>query len=93
MHQPQRCAVTARVLVVIGVGGRALVGEEVGGIEGRENGLERKRRLGQIKAIRKIVGWPVSVSQRGQLEISLDELQDAAEVMCDVRNVSSLGVR
>ena len=49
--------------------------------------------MGQVETIGKVVGWSVSVAERRQVESGLDELQDAAEIVRDVGDVSGLGVR
>ena len=72
------------ILVIIGVDGRTLVVEEVGGIEGRGNCLKRDGRLGEGETIRKVVGRSVGVAQRGQVESGLDEFEDASEIVRSV---------
>jgi hypothetical protein len=94
MDVPSKSPANMRMaLVIIGVGGRTLVVDEVRTIERRGNYLEGQGRLGEVEAIEKIVGWTVSIAERRQTECRLDELQDAAEVVCDVRNISGLGIR
>ena len=46
--------------------------------------MEGERTVGEVETIGKIVGCSVSVAERGQFECGLDELQDAAEVVCGV---------
>ena len=85
-------ATSARPLIIIGIDGRALIVDEVGGIEGRGNCPEGDRGLGKVETIGEVVGLGVRIAQRWQIEISLDEFQDAAEVMRGVRNIGGFGV-
>lgn len=82
----------ARTLIIIGVGGRTLVVDEVGSIEDCGNFLEGDGRLGKVETIGKVVGRSVGVAEGGQVESGLDEFEDAAEVVRGVRNVSGFGV-
>jgi hypothetical protein len=54
--------------------------------------MKLDRGLIKIEAIRQIVGRGVGVAERREPKILLNEFQDAAKVMCDVRDVGSLGV-
>lgn len=76
-----RIAQSERALVIIGVRGRTLVVDEVGGTECCRNDMEGEWSLGEVEAIGKVVGWNISVPQRRQLKCGLDELQDATEVV------------
>ena len=58
-------------LVVVGIGRRTLVVDEVRRVERSIDGLERKRSLSEVEAIRKIVGVSVGVVQRRQAKKSL----------------------
>ena len=46
----------------------------------------------RLKQSDKVVGRSVGVAERGQVESGLDEFEDAAEVVCGVRNVGGFGV-
>ncbi len=81
-----------QVLVIVGVGGRTLVVDEVGGIERCGNFLEGDGRLGEVETIGKVVRRSVGVAERRQVERGLDEFEDAAEVVRGMRNVSGFGV-
>src|SRR6266478_2024542 len=79
--------------VVVGVDGRASVGQEMRGFQWRCDELEGLPRLREIKTIGEVVCGSVREAERGQLEIGLDELEQAAEIVGDVRNVGALGER
>ena len=64
----------------------------MGSVECSGDFLEGDGRLGEVKTIGEVVGTSVGVSERGQIEVGLDEFEDAAEVVGDVRNVRGLGV-
>ncbi len=64
----------------------------MGGIERRGDCAEGEGYMGEVETIGKVVGWTVGVAERGQGESGFDEFEDAAEVVCGVRNVSGLGV-
>lgn len=83
---------SATCSVIIGIGARPLVVEEVGRIERRRNRVEGERRLREVETIRQIIGRSVRVAERWEVERRLDEFQDAAEVMGDVRDVRGLRV-
>src|ERR1700676_140915 len=80
-------------LVVIRVGGRPLVVDEVSRLERSGDCVEGDGRMGKVETIGKVVRWSVRVPERGQVVSSLDEFEDAAKVVCGVRNVSGLGIR
>src|SRR5271167_535566 len=80
-------------LVIVGVGRRALVVDEEGGLERRRDGVEVDRGMGKVETIGKVVGWAIRVPERGQVVGGLDEFQNASKVVRCVRNVSSLRVR
>src|SRR5208283_305823 len=79
-------------LVIIGVGRRPPVIDEVSRIERRGNHLELEGRLGEVEAIGKVVGREIGVAERWKPECRLDEFQDAAEIMRYVGDVGGLGV-
>ena len=83
---------SARVLVIVGVGGRTRVIDEVGGIEGSRNSLEDNGRMGKVETIGKIVRRSIRIAERGQVERGLNEFEDAAEVVRSMRNVSGFSV-
>lgn len=78
--------------VVVGIGARSPVIEEVGGIERRIDGLEGDRSLVEVETIGKVVGGSVGIAQRRQGESLFDEFEDAAEIVGNVRDVASFGV-
>src|SRR5208282_5277340 len=80
-------------LIIVRVGGRTLVVDEVGGFACCGNYVESDGRMGEAETIGKVVGWIIGVVERGQVKSGLDEFEDAAEVVRGVRNVSGLGVR
>jgi hypothetical protein len=81
-----------RTLVIVRVPASTLVVDEEGSNAHRGNLFKGERCLGKIEAIRKIVGRPVRVAERRQIEIRFDEFQYASEVVCDVRNVRAFRV-
>ena len=65
--------------------------EEIVGVVGCGNRTEAVR-LGKVKTVGKIVGARVRESERAEVELLLDEFQNAAEIMVDVRNIMLLRV-
>lgn len=81
-----------RLLVVVGVEGGGFVGEEMGGVELGLYELERAGRLGEVETVGEVVGEGVGVAEGAQIVLRFDELQQAAEIVGDMRNVGALGV-
>jgi len=81
------------MLVIVGVGRGTLVVDEEGGLQRCGDRMEGDGRMGEVETIGKVVSRSVRVPQRRQVVSGLDEFEDAAKVVCGVRNVSSLGVR
>ena len=80
----QRRAATLRLeraLLIIGVGRRPLVVQEVSCTELRGNRLELNRRVSEVETIGQVVCWPVRVSERRKTESSLDVFKDTAEIV------------
>jgi len=59
----------------------------------RRDLLKLKGSLVEVETIREIVCVGISEAERGEVEDLLDKIQDASEVVCDVRDIPSLGVR
>ena len=59
---------SATCSVIIGIGPRPLVVEEVGRIERRRNRVEGERRLREVETIRQIIGRSVRIAERRQVE-------------------------
>src|ERR1700737_5262413 len=78
--------------IVVGIGTRAIVIEGVGGVKWRTDGLERDRNLAEVEAVEKIVSGSVGITQRRQAVGFLDEFEDAAKIMGDMRDVAGFGV-
>src|SRR5215472_11523271 len=62
-------------------------------VERRADADERLRRLGEIEAIAEIVGAAVAVVEARYAEILFGEMENAAELMLDVRDVTVPCVR
>src|SRR5260370_24329553 len=78
--------------VVVGIGTRSPVIEEVGGIKRRIDGSEGDRSLVEVETIGKVVSRGVGIAQRRQGESLFDEFEDAAEIVGNVGDVSSFVV-
>ena len=63
---------------------RPFVAKEIFRVENRRNRIENRRQLRQIEIVRKVVGARVRIAKRRQIENSIDQLQDTAEI---VRNI------
>jgi len=70
--------------VVVGIGTRSPVIEEVGGIKRRIDGSEGDRSLVEVETIGKVVSRGVGIAQRRQGESLFDEFEDAAEIVGNV---------
>lgn len=78
--------------VVVGVEGGGFVGEEMEGVEFRLHELELAGSLGEVETIGEVVGERVSIAEGTQIELRLDELQQAAVIVGDMGDVGALGV-
>src|SRR5258708_20559545 len=65
--------------VVVGIGTRSPVIEEVGGIKRRIDGSEGDRSLVEVETIGKVVGRGVGIPRRSHGENLFDEFKEAAE--------------
>lgn len=64
----------------------------MGGVEFGLDELERARGLGEVETVGEVVGEGVSITEGAQIVLRLDELEQAAEIVGDMRGVSALGV-
>src|SRR5580693_7105 len=93
LHEGQESAQkSCTPLVIIRVRMRPLGVEEVSGAERRGNCLEGKGRLGEVETIGKIVSRNVGVAERRQVKSLFNVFQNAAKVVCGMRNIGRLGV-
>ena len=67
--------------------------EEMARVERRDDGVKGEGHLVVVETVRQIIGIGIRVAERGQIVSGLNEFENAAKVVCGVRNVSSLGVR
>src|SRR5208337_2052869 len=75
-------------LIIIRVGGRTPVVDEIVRTEWGLNLLEFMAMTLEVEAVGKIIGVSVGIAQRRQLVILFDEPQDAAKVMGHVRDIA-----
>ena len=68
-----RCGINHRDLVVIGIDWRSLVADEVASVKRRSERAEAQGRLGEIEAIRQVIGRRVGVSERSKAEGLFDK--------------------
>ena len=79
-------------LVIIGVGRRPLVVQEVSRIELGGNRPEREWCVGEVETIGQVICWPVRVSERGKAEGSLNVFEDTAEIVRNMGDISGFGI-
>ena len=79
--------------VVVRIGRRTPVLQEVSCLELRIDAPEDQRRLFEIEAVGKVVGVHIGVAQRRQPERLFNQLEKAPEVMRGMRDVLRLRVR
>src|ERR1700736_1259957 len=84
--------VKCAALIVVGIGAWALVIKEVRGLKRRIDGVERDRSLVEVETIGKVVRRSISIAQRRPGESLFDELEDAAEIVRDMRDVAGFGI-
>ena len=75
-------------LLLVWIGRRRRVVQEVVRFQRGINRLEYKRRLVEVETVREVVGIGVCIAQRRQIKILLNQVENTAEVVVDMRDLS-----
>ena len=69
---PADYAVLLRKSIIIRIGGRSCIHQEVVGVQRRDDGVKWQRSLVVVKTVGQVVGVHIGEAQRGQAEILFD---------------------
>src|SRR5579864_301908 len=80
-------------LVIVRIAGWSSIVQEIARAQWGVDGVKGQRRLVEIETVGKVVGVGIGVPKRGKTKVFLHEVQDAAKVMIDVRDMCRFRVR